>query len=661
MKLFFFLALTLCIQTAHAQKKGQALIDSIVQRLPVLKEDTNQLASLGKIAETYWMIDPAKGIAYAQKALTLAEKLNFKRGIARFNNLVGLLVGDTGNNTQARVYFERSYQVNEALDNSHGMISNLNNIGRSFQRESKYANALDYYFKALAIAERSKDNEQIALVGTNLTASFFAQKNFNKALEYATMTLHSARVSQTPNNIGKALLEIGIIKQTLKDSVTAEKYIDSALAVFEAMGNQSAIVQVLSQKATLAYPDYAKAIVILLKAQKILDKTGPSSLTAIGNLANLGDAYYRVATQSTGNAKNDLLNKSEYYLTRGLAYCKETNNIEYQAGMYLTLSKIQEARAAYRPALENFKLYYSINDSLFSQDKKNELAGLESKYKLELKDTEISLNKLKLVSQQKTVWLLVIGLGLLATIGGLLFWQNRMRTKSNTTLMVLNNQLDEANKIKVKIFGILSHDLRSPISSLANYLHLLNHAPDLLSPADQLSGQQQIGQSTQELLQTLETMLLWSKEQMEHFKPDIKRIPVSRLFDYLQKFFVHAAPVQIRFSDTDQLEVLADENYLQVIMQNLTANAIKSLRDSRGGKIEWKAWTSGGKTMLSIRDNGPGILEEQARNLFTEGQSVNARSGFGFHLIRDLAKAIRYSISIESKPGFGTTFILTAG
>src|ERR1700682_2888145 len=127
MKLFFFLVLTLCIQTASAQKKGQALIDSIVQGLPALKEDTNQLISLGKIAETYWMIDPAKGIVYAQKALTLAEKLNFKRAISRFNNLVGLLVGDTGNNTQARVYFEQSYQVNETIGNTHGMISNLNN------------------------------------------------------------------------------------------------------------------------------------------------------------------------------------------------------------------------------------------------------------------------------------------------------------------------------------------------------------------------------------------------------------------------------------------------------------------------------------------------------------------------------------------------------
>ena len=660
MKLFFCISLILSINIISAQKKGQDLIDSVVRSLPAMKKDTNQLKSLSKIAETYMLIDPPKGIVYAKQGLALAQKLNFKKGVSRFNNLIGLLVGDMGNNTEARIYFEQSFKVNKEIDNPFGMISNLNNIGRSYQRESNYSIALDYYFKALSIAERINSSEQISLVGTNLTASFYAQKNYTKALEYADMTLTYGKLSQTANNIGKAFLEIGVIKQDLHDTTAAKTYLDSALKVYEEMGNQSAIAQTLSQKATLAYPDYKTAIDILLKAQKILADIGPASVASIENIASLGETYYDLALQSNSKEKDGLLNKAEYYLNKGIGYCKETNNIEYQADMYLLLSKIKEERKEYMPALQNFKLYYSINDSLFSQDKKNELAGLEGKHKIELKDNEIAINKLKLISQQKTSLLLTVGLALLAIIGALLVWQNRMRKKSNATLMVLNNQLDEANKIKLKFFGILSHDLRSPVSSLANYIHVLNEAPDLISDEEKNSSQQQISQSTQELLQTLETMLLWSKEQMENFKPDIKLVPVSNLFNYLQKFFAHPEPIQISFSDPDRLEVLADENYLQVIMQNLTANAIKSLRDSPEGLIEWKAMKSGGKTILSIKDNGPGIREEQAKTLFEESNVANARSGFGFHLIRDLAKAIHYKISIESKPGTGTTFILAA-
>jgi len=115
----------------------------------------------------------------------------------------------------------------------------------------------------------------------------------------------------------------------------------------------------------------------------------------------------------------------------------------------------------------------------------------------------------------------------------------------------------------------------------------------------------------------------------------------------------------MRFNNPGALEVPADENYLKVIMQNLASNAIKALNNHPGGTIEWKARKDKGQTILSITDNGPGINEEQAKSLYQEGNSCNAKTGFGHHLIRGLAKAIRYRISVESQPGLGTTFALS--
>ena len=63
--------------------------------------------------------------------------------------------------------------------------------------------------------------------------------------------------------------------------------------------------------------------------------------------------------------------------------------------------------------------------------------------------------------------------------------------------------------------------------------------------------------------------------------------------------------------------------------------------------------------MLSITDNGPGIAAEQAKALFDDSVTSNAKTGLGLHLIRDLAKAIQYRISVQSQPGQGTTFILS--
>ena len=89
-------------------------------------------------------------------------------------------------------------------------------------------------------------------------------------------------------------------------------------------------------------------------------------------------------------------------------------------------------------------------------------------------------------------------------------------------------------------------------------------------------------------------------------------------------------------------------------------DAIKALRNKPGAYIEWKATQEHGQTVLTITDNGPGIGADEARALYQEGDVVNTKTGFGFHLIRDLARAIRLRISFVSAPGEGTTFTLYA-
>jgi signal transduction histidine kinase len=241
----------------------------------------------------------------------------------------------------------------------------------------------------------------------------------------------------------------------------------------------------------------------------------------------------------------------------------------------------------------------------------------------------------------------------------MLFWQNKTRKKRNTTLMVLNNQLDEANKVKARFFGILSHDLRSPIVNLVHFLHLQKNNPDLLNEQQQAIHRQNISNSADDLLNTMEAMLLWSKEQMENFKPNKKDIPVSDLFSYIQKFFGQTDNVTITYQQPDGLQVSTDENYLRTIMQNLTSNAIRALKNTPGAAIVWNAKQEGDKTILSITDNGPGIEAAQAKALFDDSVVSNEKNGFGLHLIRDLAKAIQYNIAVESEPGRGATFILS--
>ncbi len=85
------------------------------------------------------------------------------------------------------------------------------------------------------------------------------------------------------------------------------------------------------------------------------------------------------------------------------------------------------SKGDYKNAYNNFRAFQNAQDSLYSQQTKNEIAGLESKREIGLRDKEIELNKLAIENQEKQRIGLLIGLGLLAIIGGLLFWQNQTR------------------------------------------------------------------------------------------------------------------------------------------------------------------------------------------------------------------------------------------
>ncbi|MEO5592294.1 MAG: HAMP domain-containing sensor histidine kinase [Chitinophagaceae bacterium] len=642
----------------YSQKQVPAQLDSMLKVLAGEKDDSNKVKTLSRISQYYYTIDPLKSFPYANQALALAEKIKWKKGIANLNNNLGLYIGDTGNNVLARKHFEVSYKLNLELDAKNNQVNNLNNIGRSYMVESEYTKAADNFFKALPIAEALKDPDLIALVAGNLVNCFVTQEDFAKGKIYADIEMENGRLVNNTRRITHALMSLGTISTSLKDTVAGIDYTEKALKMAEETNNKVDETNALINLSNYHFPDYKKQIELMLQVNKIMDEINPTSETSLVNNADLGETYIHAAEHSQGAEKAAYMQKAEACLLRAKLLAERTNSPGYLANISRIFVHLEEEKGNYKEALNYFKKLTVTNDSLFSQEKKNEIAGLEGKHNIAVKDNEIALSKLTLANQRKTQWGLIAGLALLVIIGGLLFWQSRSRKKTNTTLMVLNNQLDEANKVKARFFSILSHDLRSPIVNLVHFLHLQKNSPDLLSEEQQTTHRQNISDSAEALLNNMEAMLLWSKEQMENFRPNIKSVAVADLFAYIQKFFGQTEKVNLRFTAAADIMVSTDENYLRTIMQNLTSNAIRALKNTPDAQIEWKVIKEGDKTILSITDNGPGIAAEQAKALFDDSVANNEKSGLGLHLIRDLAKAIHYKIAVQSEQGLGTTFTL---
>jgi signal transduction histidine kinase len=651
--------------TGFSQKKGAELIDSLQKEASRSAEDTNKVLSLIRLGAAWSLIDLNKAFPPLNEALRLSQKLHYIKGIANSENNLGLYMSDTGNTVDSRKHFEISYKLNVQRDSKLNVVNNLLNIGRTYSYESDFPKAVDYFFKALTIAEAIKSEQKMANVGNNLASNFFKQHNFTKALEYGLYTVDHAAKGDDPSSMVKGLGFMGDAQAAMGDTLAAIRSLDSGIAVARRADLQLDLSEALVDRALLE-SNLGKKVHLLEEDDQLMEKVNPNSAAHVSARAILGFDYLQLAKQTTSAPeKARLLQNADKYLTSAKAMAEGRKNPARLAEVLQMMSALEEYQGRYQSALADHKRMVTINDSLFSQDNKNQIAGLETKHTVALKDAELTLSQVRLSDQRKTTLVLITGLGCLAIFGGLLYWQSHSRKKANAALQqanreleAANRELEEANHVKARFFGILSHDLRGPVAHLLHFLEIQKEAPHLLAGAQQESQRQQITDSAENLLNTMEGMLLWSKQQMQSFRPRPKNTPVDELFDYLQKFFTEPGAVSLMFQAAGDLTVFTDENYLRVIMQNLTSNAIKALKDRPDSTIEWNVKKEGNNTVLSIADNGPGLSAEHTKALYEESVAENARDGFGLHIVRDLAKAIHCQLAVRSEPGKGTIFSL---
>jgi K+-sensing histidine kinase KdpD len=207
----------------------------------------------------------------------------------------------------------------------------------------------------------------------------------------------------------------------------------------------------------------------------------------------------------------------------------------------------------------------------------------------------------------------------------------------------------------------LSHDLRSPVANLISFLNLQKEAPELVTKEIKERNDKKIIESAENLIETMESMLLWSKGQMQNFKPQKQEILIKDVFSYLQKFFENATEAQITFENPQNLSVISDIDFLKIIMQNLTLNATKALSGKPNAQIVWTVQKENNHILLSIKDNGPGLSQKQIDTLYLDQSTIGSKSGLGLHLIRDLTKAIDCTFKIAYTSDAGSEFQLIFG
>lgn len=239
--------------------------------------------------------------------------------------------------------------------------------------------------------------------------------------------------------------------------------------------------------------------------------------------------------------------------------------------------------------------------------------------------------------------------------------QNRELEEQRDLQRQLNRQLEEATQSKLMFFTNVSHDLRTPLTLIAEPVEQLVGAANL-TPAQQTFVK--IADKNVRILHRLINQIL-DFRKYESGKLDLHRQEVdfaSLVPEWADSFRAMARRRDIKFEitidSTHDLVMGIDVEKMERVFFNLMSNAFKHTPDN--GRISFVCTRDGDTVTFTVADSGEGIPKEHIEQIFKQFYQVEKHhpdgSGIGLSLVKAFVELHGGSITADSEPGHGAVF-----
>ena len=159
--------------------------DSLQKVVTKEQDDTNKVNNYNDLSwglKNKGMLHNADSIARLE--LYLAEKLNYRKGVADAWMNIGNVYNNGGDNLQALECFNKACEIRKEIGDEKGRASSLNNIGNIYDGEGDYPRAIDYYLEGLKVAEKQHDKVHMAMLYGNIGNVYNLMNEYFKSLDY---------------------------------------------------------------------------------------------------------------------------------------------------------------------------------------------------------------------------------------------------------------------------------------------------------------------------------------------------------------------------------------------------------------------------------------------------------------------------------------------
>jgi serine phosphatase RsbU (regulator of sigma subunit) len=345
-KKYFLLGLTICF--CRFILPGQiSVIDSLNTILKKGKEDTNKVKIYYDLTWEYiYANEYQKGLQTAQQSVSLATKLNYKKGIALSVNDMGIIYSKLGNYPQALNCFFKSLKIKESLGDKKGASATYNNLGLVYGNQHDFPKALEYYFRALKIMTELGNLGAKANALNNIANIYRLQGDYQNALLYHLQSFDIKEKLEDKRGMASSLNNIGTIYAETKDYDKALEYYFKSLSLIEETGDKNGILSCL---------------------------------------IDIGGTYAKIGKYKLGLD----------YAQKGFKMAEELQLLESEKYAHQTLSFIYEKLNQHAKALDHYKSYIVIRDSLFNEENTKKLVRQEMNFDFDKKQQKQELEQEK--------------------------------------------------------------------------------------------------------------------------------------------------------------------------------------------------------------------------------------------------------------------------
>jgi signal transduction histidine kinase/AraC-like DNA-binding protein len=608
-----------------------------------------------------------KATEYLRESLHIYEQIGNKEGQCKVYGSLGRISFMQSRIDEALQFYLEGSKISEETGNEKIISGFYTNLGVMYQSKKNYENALIYYYKSLDLKEKLNDAYGQATLFNNLSLIYTEQKEYDKALQVQREGLKLDKAIGSEKDIATGYNNIGNIYLGSELIDSALVYFNMSLEIRDRLGLKRDIAHSLDNVGYVYAKkgDYPKAIEYYKGSLSLNESIGDKKRMAY-NYRKLGNAYMQLGEYTT----------AEHHLGKSLAIINELGDYFDSENVLLNLASLYESSREHRKALEFYKQYMEVRDSVSGTTRQKQILELQTRYETEKKEQELAVQKQQvLLLQQKqkieSFWkkLLLTGIIGLSLAGILLFRFQRKRSKRDRHLLEvqksLTEQLQSIDRMKSRFFANISHEFRTPLTLILSPVGSL--IDEVKEPA--LSEKLKVIQrNARSLLKLINQMLDLSR--IEAGKLELKAssrniVPFLRGLFFSFHSLAKQKKMIMEFNCAeDAIMVFFDTEKLEQVINNLLSNAFKFTPASGKISLTVSRTVREDDEFVEIRleDTGPGIPKDQLPYIFDrffQADNSDTReyegSGIGLSLASELTGLHKGKIMAGSEPGRGTT------